>query len=97
MSLASESRPSPWLTYATSLALAVCSSVATTTYTAGERTAELRHVQQQVSEVREEVSSLTGRANGTDVALATIRTELAHIRAGVDELRALLRGDTARR
>lgn len=92
-----ESKPHPWLTFLTSILLAVCASAATTTFAAGERHAELRHVQQQVLEVRQEVSSLTGRANGTDVALATIRTELAHIREGVDELRALLRGNNPRR
>jgi len=93
----SESRPSPWLTYITPIVLAALTSVATTTFTAGERTAELRQCKETNAAQDIRIKAVEDRANSSDVTLEGFRVELKHIREGVDDLRAMLRGGNPRR
>lgn len=94
--LPAESRPSPWLTWLVPVALSVGTSVATTSVSLGERVADLRHVQRLQETHEERLARVESRANGTDVVLERVSTELRHIREGVDELRNTIRGGTRR-
>lgn len=88
-----ESRPSPWL----NLLLTVGITASGVVYSAATRDADVRHVVETNAAQDKRLEALEARANGSDVTLAGFKVELAYIRAGVDDLRNLLRGGTARR
>jgi hypothetical protein len=83
--------------YATTLLLSVGTSAVTTTFTAGERTAELRQCKETNAAQDLRIKAVEERANSSDVTLEGFRVELSYIRKGVDELRDILRGKTAHR
>ncbi len=99
--LPAESRPSPWLTFLLPMLLGVVSSVATTTFTAGQRSAEVAAELRQCKELNAaqdaRIKALEDRAHSSDLTLERFHVELKHIREGVDDLRAMLRGGSARR
>jgi len=93
----SESRPSPWLTYITPIVLAAVTSIATTTFTAGERTAELRHVQDTQAAHGKRLESLETYRGDLREALAKLSEQVQRARDDVAELKELLRpGRTTR-
>ena len=92
-----ESRPSPWLTYITPIVLAALTSVATTTFTAGERTAELRQCKDTNAAQDSRLKALEDYRGDVREVLAEIKSELKRARDDVADLRDLLRSGRAPR
>lgn len=84
--------PSPWLTWVVAVALSVGTTLATSSFSAGEKSAELRQTREQLLELQQEVVTLKSRANGTDLVVVRMEEQLKYIRAGLDELKQLLQG-----
>lgn len=91
------SEPSRWTTFLVPIAINLLVLGGGGLVAMSARDADLRHLQTRAEANAERIKALEVRANEKDVAVEGIRRDVAHIREGVDDMKAMLRGNFAKR
>lgn len=84
--------PSPWLSVLGSAAITMGGLV----WTAATRNSDLAYLQTRMDHVEARTAALETRANGVDVTVERINTELRYIRDDLGEIKKLLQGRTVK-
>jgi septal ring factor EnvC (AmiA/AmiB activator) len=85
-----ESRPNPWMTWVVTVVLAVCTTLATISFTAGVKTEEVRQLQEKTQSHEDRLKALEAYRGDLREALAEIRSDLKKAREDVSEVRSML-------